>query len=323
MERQRTKKRAEQESGVEGMAGKVVVIGSLNYDICLKQERMPKEGETYFADSVNYCSGGKGANQAVQAAKLGMETYMVGCIGDDVMGKFLKHTLEQYHVRTDYLRIRGENSGMSVAQSLYDGGVRASVVLGANELVSVEDVQALDGFLEVGDIAVFQLEIPVSVVEYAISFCKDRGCFAILNGAPAAELKEEVLKQVDVFVVNEVEASFFCKTAVTSGETAEREIRKMTKELGNICIFTLGKTGSMVCQGEQFEFIPSIEVQAVESTGAGDSFIGGLCYGLMNHMDVFDAARFATCCSAKTVCKIGGQPAMPTLEEVGDIWIDA
>lgn len=301
------------------MAAKVVVIGSLNYDICLKQERMPEEGETYFADTVNYCSGGKGANQAVQAAKLGVPTYIVGCIGSDMMGQFLKDTLEQYHVHTDYLKGCEGNSGMSVAQSLYDGGVRASVVRGANDLVSVADVQRLDGFLEPGDIVVLQLEIPIPVVEYAISFAKGRGCYVILNGAPAAKLNEAALKQVDLFIINEVEASFYCSRPVTARAEAELEIRNMTDYLGNICIYTLGKLGAVVCQGERVEFIPAKKVQAVESTGAGDSFIGGLCYGIVNQMDIFAAARFATCCSAKTVCKTGGQPAMPTLEEVREM----
>lgn len=298
------------------MAAKVVVIGSLNYDVCLKQARIPEEGETCFADTVNYCSGGKGANQAVQTAKLGVATYMVGCIGTDVMGQFLKNTLEQYNVHTDYLKIWAGNSGMSVAQSLYDGGVRASVVKGTNDLVSVADVQQLDGLLEAGDMVVLQLEIPIPVVEYAISFGRERGCFVLLNGAPAAKLNETTLKQVDLFIVNEVEASFYCGNSITSRAVAELEIRKMAKYFGNICIFTLGKAGSVVCQGDRIEFIPSIKVQAVDSTGAGDSYIGGLCYGIVNRMDVFEAARFATCCSAKTVCKTGGQPAMPALEEV-------
>ncbi len=118
------------------MAGKVVVIGSLNYDVCLKQEKMPEEGETNFADSVTYCSGGKGANQAVQAAKLGIETYMVGCIGTDMMGSFLRENLEACHVHTDFVKVREGNSGMSAAHSLYDGGVRASVVRGAIDWVT-------------------------------------------------------------------------------------------------------------------------------------------------------------------------------------------
>ena len=299
------------------MERKVVVIGSLNYDVCLKQERIPQEGETCFADRVEYCSGGKGANQAVQAAKLGVPTYMVGCIGSDSQGQFLKANIEQYGVRTDYLREVEGNSGMSVAHSLYDGGVRASVVRGANDRVRKEDVDALEGFLKPGDIAVFQLEIPIPVVEYGISFCKAHGCYVILNGAPAAPLEERVLKQVNLFIVNEVEAGFYCGHEILSEETAKEEIRKMAENLGNVCIYTLGKAGSVVCEAGKCEFIPSKKVQAIESTGAGDSFVGGLCYGIVHNMDIFEAARVATCCSARTVCRIGGQPAMPVLGEVG------
>lgn len=156
------------------MEKKTVVIGSLNYDVCLKQERLPEEGETYFADSVMYCSGGKGANQAVQAAKLGVPTYIAGCIGDDEQGEFLKAAVEKYGVHTEYLKTVKGSSGMSVAQSLYDGGVRASVVKGANDMVTNEDIHQLEGFLNPGDIAVFQLEIPIPVVEYAISLCRTR-----------------------------------------------------------------------------------------------------------------------------------------------------
>ena len=302
------------------MEKKAVVIGSLNYDVCLKQERFPVEGETYFADSVNYCSGGKGGNQAVQAAKLGVPTYMVGCIGDDVSGEFLKENLEKYGVHTEYLKIRHGNSGMSVAQSLYDGGVRASVVRGTNDLVTKEDIEELDGFLNPGDIAVFQLEIPFSVIEYAVHFCKERGCFVILNGAPAGDISRETLKEVDLFIVNELEAEYFCGQPIPDKDAAMTEIQKMSRELSNICIYTLGKAGSVVCDGEKAEFVPSRKVEAVESTGAGDSFIGGLCYGMIQGMDVFEAARFATCCSAKTVCKIGGQPSMPFLDEVLEIY---
>jgi ribokinase len=298
------------------MEKKVVVIGSLNYDVCVKQEKLPEEGETCFADSVEYCSGGKGANQAVQAAKLGAPTYMVGCIGSDVQGQFLKKTIEQYGVHTDYLKQVDGSSGMSVAQSLYDGGARASVVKGSNAEVTTDDVDALDGFLNPGDIVVFQLEIPIPVVEYAIRFCKEHGCYVILNGAPAAEVERDVLKLVDLFIVNEVEAGFYGGREISSTEIASEAVREMTEALGNTCIFTLGKEGSVVGSGAECRFIPSQKVQAVESTGAGDSFIGGLCYALIQKMDIFEAAKFATCCSAKTVTKTGGQPAMPTLGEV-------
>lgn len=299
---------------------KAVVIGSVNYDVCLKQKRLPVEGETYFGDSVTYCSGGKGGNQAVQAAKLGVPTYMVGCIGDDASGQFLKSTLEQYGVHTDYLRTVPGNSGMSVAQSLEDGGVRATVVRGANDQVTRADVDALADFLQPGDIAVFQLEIPIPVVEYAIDLCKKKGCFVILNGAPASALPRETLAQTDLFIVNEVEAGFYCGQEIQSPETAGPLADQMARELGNICIFTLGKAGSVVSDGTRQAFVPARKVQAVESTGAGDSFIGGLCYALTAGMDIFEATRFATCCSARTVCGIGGQPSMPTLPEVEQLY---
>jgi len=302
------------------MEKKVVVIGSLNYDVCLKQERLPKEGETYFADNVEYCSGGKGANQAVQAAKLGVPTYLVGCIGADDQGEFLKESIRQYGVRTDYLKKINGSSGMSVAQSLYDGGVRASVVKGTNNMVSKADIDALDTFLNPGDIAVFQLEIPIPVVEYAIQFCKERGCYVILNGAPAAFVDEEILKLVNLFIVNEIEAEFYCGREISSKEKALEEIQRMAANLGNVCIYTLGKAGSVICTAGQTEFVPAKKVQEVESTGAGDSFIGGICYALIQDMDIFAAARFATCCSAMTVCKTGGQPAMPVLEEVMELY---
>lgn len=303
------------------MDKKAVVIGSVNYDVCLKQKRLPVEGETYFGDSVTYCSGGKGGNQAVQAARLGVPTYMVGCIGDDVSGQFLKNTLEYYGVHTDYLRTVPGNSGMSVAQSLDDGGVRATVVRGANDQVTRADVDALADFLQPGDIAVFQLEIPIPVVEYAIDLCKRKGCCVILNGAPASRISKETLRQTDLFIVNEVEASFYCGQEIRSVEIAQTEVLRMAQDLGNICIYTLGKTGSVVSDGTRCVFVPARKVHAVESTGAGDSFIGGLCYAILAGMDVFEATRFATCCSARTVCGIGGQPSMPDLPEVQKLYL--
>ena len=302
------------------MLNKVVVIGSLNYDVCLKLESLPEEGETNFADSVEYCSGGKGANQAVQAAKLGLPVYMAGCIGEDDSGTFLKNTVEGYGVHTDYLKRVPGNSGMSVAQSLYDGGIRASVVRGANDKVTRDDIDALADAITPETIVVFQLEIPLDTIFYAIDVCREKGAYIILNGAPAAAVPEETLKKLDLFIVNEVEASFYGNTRIDSAEKAEEEIVKMSDRLGVDCIFTLGKAGSVVCSKGRTEMVPSLKVQAVESTGAGDSFIGGLCYGLVNGMDLFTASRFATCCSAKTVCKTGGQPAMPTLEEAMELF---
>ena len=154
---------------------------------------------------------------------------MVGCIGDDTAGMFLKGELQKYCVCTDYMHTVHGKSGMSVAQSLYDGGVRASVVRGANCSVNTEMINELEELISPGDIAVFQLEIPVSVTEYGIKQCKQKGAFVILNAAPAVPISEEILKLADVFVFNEVEAEFYCHHVIDGKETALREIRKMAK----------------------------------------------------------------------------------------------
>lgn len=299
---------------------KVIVIGSLNYDVCLKLERFPEEGETNFADSVEYCSGGKGGNQAVQASKLGLDVYMAGCIGEDTSGDFLKQNIEAYGVHTDFLRRVPGYSGMSVAYSLYDGGVRASVVRGANDRVSLDDVDRVMEIVDPGDILVLQIEIPMETILYAIDSGRRKGMYIILNGAPAAEVPEESLKKLDLFIVNEVEAAFYGNTVIDSPGKAEEEIHRMYDRLGVTCIYTLGKAGAVVFDGKRCELIPSLKVKAVESTGAGDSFIGGLCFGLDKGLDIFETCRFATCCSARTVCRTGGQPSMPMLDEVMELY---
>lgn len=302
------------------MENKVVVIGSLNYDTILKQERLPEVGETYAADSVTYCGGGKGANQAVQAAKLGIPTYIVGAVGNDPMGDFIKDSVSKYGVKTDFLKTIDGNSGMAAVHTLRDGEVYATIYHGANFSVTKEDVDALDGFLKEGDIAVFQLEIPIPVVEYAIRFCKERGCKVLFNGSPVAEVSEETLKLVDIFVLNEGEASFYSHAKIESVEDAVREIQKFAAKYNNTCIFTLGKEGCVVCENGKYEVVPARLVKAVETTGAGDSFVGGICYARLSGMDIFEGVKFATCCSSITVCGIGAQPAMPALEEVKKIY---
>ena len=177
------------------MKNKVFVVGSLNYDVCLVQQRFPDEGETRIADSVTYCSGGKGANQAVQAAKLGIETYMIGCIGHDSQGIFLKSEIEKYGVRTDFLRVIAGNSGISVAQSLGKGDVRASIVGGANLCISTKDIDRAFEVINEGDFLVLQLEIPVQTVEYAITRGHEKGCVILINAAPALPISSDALKK--------------------------------------------------------------------------------------------------------------------------------
>ena len=298
------------------MRDKIVVIGSLNYDIILKIPRLPECGETLSADAAVFSAGGKGANQAVQASKLGVKTYMVGCVGEDSHGDYLLKMAQGYGVNTDYIRRCPETTGMGVVNAVRDGSVFACIVKGANYAITKEDVDAVEEILKEAYLVILQMEIPQEINQYAIEKAKSCGCKVLLNAAPASEIPEEYLKRCDIIVVNEVEAAFYLKEEVETVEQAEQGALELAKEYEASVIITLGKTGAVVAENGETAFIPSKKVNAVETTGAGDSFIGGIGYALIQGENLTDAGRFATCCSAVTVCRMGAQASMPALDEV-------
>lgn len=298
------------------MRDKIAVIGSLNYDVILKLSRLPEMGETFPAEDVAFSAGGKGANQAVQAAKLGVATYLIGCVGKDANGDIMVDTANKYGVNTDYVKRVDAPTGMGVVNALQDGNVFAVIVRGANFEITKEDIDNAEDLLKETELVVLQMEIPMEINMYAIDKAKEAGCKVLLNAAPAEEIPEAYLEKVDILVVNEVEAAFYLKSEVDSVDKAKIGALEMSKRLGNSCIFTLGKEGSVVADGTEATFIPSKKVNAVESTGAGDSFIGGVGYALLHGMELVEACEFATRCSAVTVCRYGAQPSMPTLDEL-------
>ena len=297
------------------MKDKITVIGSLNYDIILKISRLPYKGETLPVNEAAYSAGGKGANQAVQAAKLHTLTYMVGCVGTDAAADFLVSTAKQYGVNTDYIRKVPGSSGMGIINAIDDGSVFACIVRGANYEITKQDIDHAMPALKESKVCILQNEIPVEMIEYAIDKAKEAGCIVVLNAAPAIELKDEYLAKTDILVVNEVEAAFYCKTEIDSLDKAKEEIKKTAEKYGNNVIFTLGKDGSVVYEDGKIEVIPAMKVDAVETTGAGDSYIGAVSHSIVEGKGLIEACKFATKCSAITVCRYGAQPSMPTLEE--------
>lgn len=299
------------------MRDKIVVIGSLNYDIILKSSRLPERGETMPVDNAAFSAGGKGANQAVQAAKLGVPTYMVGCVGEDAHGSFLLQTANTYGVNTGHVKtIPGVPSGMGVISALEDGSVFASIVRGANYAVTKEHIDAAESLMQEAEIVILQMEIPLEINVYAIQKAKACGCRVLLNAAPAMDIPEQYLKMCDIIVVNEVEAAFYLNTDLATVEQAKAGAARLATRYGADIIVTLGKAGSVVSDQGKLTFIPAQEVKAIETTGAGDSFIGGVGYALIQNMTLTEACKFATACSAITVCRLGAQNSMPTLEEI-------
>lgn len=298
------------------MNKKITVIGSLNYDVILKIPRLPFKGETLTANGAAFSAGGKGANQAVQAAKLKTPTYMVGCVGTDASADFLVNTAKEYGVNVDYIRKIPGSSGMGVINAVEDGSVYACIVRGANFEVTKEDVDNAMPILKESGVCILQNEIPVEIIAYAIDKAKEAGCIVVLNAAPAIELPEECLSKVDILVVNEVEAEFYCHEKIDSVEKAKTEIKKMAEKYNNNVIFTLGKDGAVAYENGTIEFIPAMKVDAIETTGAGDSYIGAVSHSIIEGKSLIEACKFATKCSAITVCRMGAQPSMPTLEDV-------
>lgn len=298
------------------MNKKITVIGSLNYDVILKIPRLPFKGETLTANGAAFSAGGKGANQAVQAAKLKTPTYMVGCVGTDASADFLVNTAKEYGVNVDYIRKVPGSSGMGVINAVEDGSVYACIVRGANFEVTKEDVDNAMPILKESGVCILQNEIPVEIIAYTIDKAKEAGCIVVLNAAPAIELPEECLSKVDILVVNEVEAEFYCHEKIDSVEKAKTEIKKMAEKYNNNVIFTLGKDGAVAYENGTIEFIPAMKVDAIETTGAGDSYIGAVSHSIIEGKSLIEACKFATKCSAITVCRMGAQPSMPTLEDV-------
>lgn len=295
----------------------ICVIGSLNYDIIMKQKRMPLLGETYTADSINYSGGGKGANQAVQCAKLGVDTVMVGKVGNDFFGNMLIENLKNYGVNCSYISKSDISTGVGIVHALEDGTVYASIIKGANFDITIKEIENLDKLIKNSCLIILQLEIPTNIVEHIILKAKQYNVYTILNAAPAKEINRQILKIVDCLIVNETEASFYTNVNLTDvNEVSKHQQRLHELTQGNV-IVTLGAKGSVLLKNNTLAVIEPVKVNNVaESTGAGDSYIGAFAYGKIKGMNDIEACNFATKVAAITVTKIGAQQAMPELKEI-------
>lgn len=296
----------------------IVVAGSMNYDIILKVKRMPHEGETMTCESASTSAGGKGANQAVQSAKLGVKTFMIGAVGNDNMGEFLLNEATKYGLDISHVKRSSVSSGMGCVHALEDGRVFATINRGANYDITAGDIDMADELFRQSKILILQNEIPHEVNIYAAKKAKSYGLKVLYNAAPSFSERREVLPLSDVVIVNEVEASEYLGVKIASVDDAVREGLKVSASMKNTWVITMGGQGSVICSEGKSEVVRPYKVDAIETTGAGDSYIGGLGYALLQGMDIFTAAKFATKCSAVTVCGIGAQSSMPTLSQIHD-----
>jgi len=287
---------------------RIAVIGSANIDLTTFSDRFPKAGETIFAQKFDLGFGGKGANQAVAARLCGAEVFMVARVGSDLFGpatieNFKKLGIDATHVK----QIEGVSSGVAPIFVELNGQNRIFVVKGANDLLKPADVDAAADLLKTIDCMVLQFEIPLETVYYSVAFAHKNGIRCIVNPAPAQPLDLNALAGLDYFVPNESEAETITGTPVRNVDDAKRCKKKLLTGGVKRVILTLGANGSLLAGREGMEHIPAFRVKSVDSTGAGDAFIGSFAVFLGEGLPEREAVRRANLYAGLSTMSVGTQ----------------
>jgi ribokinase len=291
---------------------RILVVGSSNTDLIVRAERLPSPGETVLGGDLQTAAGGKGANQAVAAARLGAAVTLVARVGNDAYGQASLAALAREGLDTRYVVIDEETpSGAALIVVAPGGENLIAVAPGANGRLSPADVAAAQAAFENADVLLLQLESPLETVEAAARLGEKHGLLVVLNPAPARDLPDGLLAIVDVLSPNEHEA------AALTGETDHgRAAEALLARGAKTVVVTLGAAGAWVATREVARVIPGYCVEAIDATAAGDAFNGALAVALARRQTLFEAVRFAHAAAALSTTRSGAQPSLPTAEEV-------
>lgn len=293
---------------------RIYIVGSLNMDLVIRAPRVPEGGETISGEGFMTNPGGKGANQAVAVAKLGGESYMVGCVGREFGGE-LTDALKGYGVHADYVRTEPDISSGIAVIVVADGDNRIILDAGSNGRTDNALVDRAFADAKAGDYLLVQLEIGLPTVAYALKEAKKRGMITVLNPAPAAQLPEDLYADCDWFVPNQTEAEFY--TGIYPSD--EESVRRCAEKLGKLgvrnVLITLGTDGSASVSEGVFRRTDAVPAKAIDTTAAGDTYVGAFVTRLSEGADIETAMRFASTASALTVTRRGAQCAIPVRAE--------
>lgn len=299
------------------MPAKVVVVGSLNMDLVTRASRLPRAGETLIGQTFSTVPGGKGANQAVASARLGADVSMIGCVGTDAYGTQLREALRVEGIDCQAVSTVDGSSG--VALIVVDDSSQNAIVIvaGSNGELTPASLQAFDSVLQAADVIVCQLEVPMNTVGYALKRGRELGKTVILNPAPAsAPLPAEWYASIDYLIPNEGEAGALSGVTVDSIDSAKAAATQLIQAGAGKVIITLGSQGALFTDGQGFEHLLAPKVRAVDTTAAGDTFVGGFAAALANGKSEAEAIRFGQVAAALSVTRAGAQPSIPTLHDV-------
>lgn len=292
---------------------KIVVIGSCNTDMVVKAGRLPVPGETVLGGTFYMNPGGKGANQAIAAARLGAEVTLISKIGYDLFGL---QALEIY--RSEKINTEFQKSPSGVALISVDSYGENSIIVapGASRSLSTEDIDKAKSKLEEADIILMQLEVPIETVEYAATIAKSYGKKVILNPAPASVLSNSFLSCVHTILPNRIEAEMLSGIKVIDEESAWRAAKAIGEKGIENVVITLGKDGAYVKEKEEYTMIPAKEVETIDTTGAGDVFCGAFSVYLSENHTLTESVEFANAAAALAVTRMGAQSAIPYKREI-------
>lgn len=300
------------------MSKKVVVLGSINVDTTYHVDRFPQPGETISAKSKSSAPGGKGANQAVAAARSGAKTAFIGAVGSDSEGQYMLEALKDNDVDTHHITVDKYHGTGTAAVTLDAEGQNDIMIYGgANQAMTPDLVADIDDVLDDADFLISQFETPQDVTLAAFKKAKEHGVTTILNPAPAHKIIPDLLKVTDVIAPNESECALLTGIPVTDEDAMLKSAEYFQKQGVKNLLITLGSKGVFYATPDQHGLVPAFKVHAVDTTAAGDTFIGALSSQLEDDLsNVADALVYAQRASSLTVQEMGAMPSIPTADKV-------
>lgn len=296
---------------------KILVIGSINMDMVIRVPHIPAVGETILAKDIKKFGGGKGANQAIAAARLGGDVHMIGRVGNDEHGRKSYENLKDSGVCVEGIEFDQDTPTGTAYIYVSDKGENNIVVYpGANNKVDIHQIKRFEHLLDTAEFCVIQLEIPLEVVSFVVNLCHQKGVKVLFNPAPACNLADDILRNTYILTPNETELTILTGQKADTIADIEGASRKLLERGVQNIITTIGEKGSLFVNNDTKQLHKAMQVNPIDTTAAGDSFTGALAVALAEAKEIHEAINFATHVAAITVTKEGAQSSLPTREEV-------